>query len=74
MEKNWVCIFTTDLVYEAELAKEVLFDHGIQAVTINKKDSNYLFGAIEMYVDRKHVLRAKHLMENFNTPNSPTCE
>jgi hypothetical protein len=64
MEKNWVCIYSTNVMYTAEIGKEVLSENNIDAVIINKKDSNYLFGAIEIYVERDNAIRGKHLLEN----------
>ena len=66
MEKNWVCIYSTEDTFKAEIAKEVLFDNGIQAVSINKKDSAYLFGLVELYVDQAHVIRGKHILKDFD--------
>lgn len=51
-------------MYTAEIGKEVLSENNIDAVIINKKDSNYLFGAIEIYVERDNAIRGKHLLEN----------
>ena len=62
MEKNWVCIFNTSEGYRAEIAKDILYEEGIDAVIINKKDSNYQFGILEIYVERDHAIRAKHIL------------
>ena len=64
MEKNWVCIFRTELDYLAEIAKDVLAGEGIQAVVINKQDTNYHFGRLELYVERDRAIRAKHLIDS----------
>ena len=64
MEKNWVCIQKTNIAYLAEIAKEVLLSNGIQAVTINKKDSINQFGVIEIYVDRKDAVKGKHILRD----------
>lgn len=64
MEKNWVCVFRTQTDYVAEISKDVLAGEGIQSVVINKQDSNYHFGKLELYVDRDKAIRAKHLLSN----------
>jgi hypothetical protein len=63
MEKNWVCIFSTHELFNAELAKEILYENGIEAVVINKQDSTYLFGNIEIYVERDNAIRGKHILQ-----------
>ena len=65
MEKGWEKIFTTAQPYQAEVARQVLEEAGIQAVVINKKDSSYLvFGEAELYVKQDDVIRAKQLIKN----------
>jgi hypothetical protein len=63
MEKNWVCIYSTDIAYVAEIAKDLLIKNDIDAVIINKKDSNYLFGVLEIYVERDNAIRGKYLLK-----------
>jgi len=66
MEKGWVIAYTTRQVYQAEIFKEVLSDHGIIAQIINKMDRTYQsFGDIEVYVPDTHILKAKKLAEEF---------
>ncbi len=63
MEKDWVNIYNSAQVNNIEIVKGVLAENGIQAIDINKKDSSYLFGEIELYVNRKDALRAIHIIE-----------
>lgn len=67
MEKDWVLAYQTGQDYKAAMLKEVLADHNIEAVIMNKKDSSYKFGDIEVYVNRKDILRAKMLVEKFES-------
>ncbi len=65
MEKGWEKIFSTSLFWQAEMARQVLEEAGIQAVVIDKKDSSYLaFGEAEVYVKQDDVIRAKQLIKN----------
>lgn len=66
MEKEWVCIYITNNEYRAHLAKEMLADHDIESVIINKKDSSYGFGELEVYVMTDVVIRAKMLVNDFD--------
>ena len=54
---NWQSVFTTDQVYQADIVKGVLADRGIQAVVVNKQDTAYKFGHIEVNVGRDSVLK-----------------
>ena len=66
MDKNWETIYSTDQLYIAELAKQMLHDNGIEAVVVNKRDSTYnTFGDIEVYVNRDNVIRALKLIKEF---------
>ncbi len=68
MEKDWVKIYTTHQVYQAEILKKVLADNDIGAITINKRDSSYrTFGDIEVYVRIENVLKAKKLAKEFDS-------
>lgn len=67
MEKNWVCIFYTSTSYLAEIAKDLLHQEYIEAVIINKKDSNYQFGTLEVFVERDNAIRAKHILKDVDS-------
>ena len=62
MDDNWVKLYATSEGYKAELLKGMLFQHEIEAISINKKDSAYLFGEIEIYVHADDALKAKRLI------------
>jgi hypothetical protein len=62
LEENWIKIYSTSANYKAELIKGLLFENGIQSVVINKKDSSYLFGELEIYVMPDDVLQSKHII------------
>lgn len=68
MEKDWVQVYSTDKMFQAEIFKQVLADHEIEAVIINKMDSSYKsFGEIEIYVKNDHVIKAKMLAKQFDS-------
>ncbi|MCD4790305.1 MAG: DUF2007 domain-containing protein [Bacteroidales bacterium] len=66
MDKNWVKIFSTSENYKAEILKGLLLENNIEAVIINKKDSAYLFGELELYVRMDNVLKAKRIITTHN--------
>jgi hypothetical protein len=62
MGENWVKIHTVSQEYNAEMIKGMLAEHDINCVLVNKKDSSYLIGEIEIYVDVEHAFIAKQIL------------
>lgn len=50
MEKNWKKLLTTTNPIRAEIIKQMLEEHHIHAVVLNKQISPYNLGAVEVYV------------------------
>ncbi len=67
MEKNWVSIFSTDQPYLADIARLVLDENNISSIIMNKKDSFYKIGEVDLYVNRDQALRAKNLIKNLSS-------
>lgn len=63
-EQEMVVVHTTDKMYKAELIVGLLAEHEIEANILNKKDSSYLFGEIEIWVSAKDVDAAKEIIDN----------
>lgn len=63
MEKNWIRIFTSADFYRSEIVKQVLTEHQIETVLINKKDSSHRsFGDIEVYIHQENFSNAIEIM------------
>ncbi len=60
-------VYTSNKAYEIELLKKYLADHDIISFSINKQDSSYHFGEIELYVDKDDAIRAKRLISKFKS-------
>lgn len=68
MEKDWVIVYSTNQIYLAEIAKQVLADNGMDSIIINKKDSSYNdFGDIELYVNSDFITKAKALIKEIES-------
>ncbi len=67
MEKGWVSIYSSTELHQIDMIKGLLFDNDINAVEINKKDSSYLFGEVELCVRRESVATAIYLIEKANS-------
>jgi len=59
MEKNWIKIFTSTNYFQSEIVKQVLTEHQIETVLINKQDSSHrTFGDIEVYIHQENFSNA----------------
>ena len=56
---------STNKEYLAEMISQLLSDNGIESFMINKLDSNYHFGDIEIYTLPDSVMKAKLLIDKF---------
>jgi hypothetical protein len=65
MDGQWEVIYRCSNAYKAEILRALLEDNEIQSVVINKKDSSYLIGDIELYVKQHDVLTAKQIVNKF---------
>jgi len=64
--KDWVKIQTFDRIHQAELRKDILEKNDIPSVIINEKDSLFLIGEIELYVNNFDEAKARELIDEFN--------
>lgn len=57
-------ILSTNNPNKAEITKQMLEEHNINVVLLNKQDSSYLmFGLIELYVKKEQVKDATDLLK-----------
>lgn len=64
MEQEWVIIalFTDDV--RSQIAVDRLLGNGIEAVAVDKRDSSYKWGEIQLYVHRDNVIIAKEIIKD----------
>ncbi len=62
MDSNWRKIYSNTLEHRVKIVQAVLDDAGISSVIMNRKDSAYLFGDLELYVQAENVIRAKQII------------
>ena len=68
MSSDWVKVYSTEMLFRAEMIKSMLEEEQIKTFLINKKDSMHThltIGEVELFVDDEHVLKAKHLITKF---------
>jgi len=63
MSKNWKKIYSTTYLHKAEIAKAVLQDNNIDTMILNKRDSMYLIGEIELYALQDNFLKAINIIK-----------
>ncbi len=70
MEKNWVKVYTTQRPIEAEIIMQLLRDHEVEVVKMNKQDSMYqVFGEVELYVHQSKFDEAIEIIINTDIEN-----
>lgn len=64
-DEKWalVCSISDDI--KAEIIMQSLEEAGIEAVKMNKKDSMYLIGEIEIFVGLEDLCVAKNIVKEF---------
>jgi hypothetical protein len=62
MEKNWVKLLVGNQPHQMEIVKQMLEAHDIHVVSLNKQDSSYQFGSIELYVHQEDEAAARLLI------------
>lgn len=62
MKDNWRKVYSNTLEHKVEIVQAVLEDAGVRSVIMNKKDSAYLFGELELYVQTDDVMKAKQII------------
>ncbi|CAN5479099.1 hypothetical protein BH11BAC2_BH11BAC2_21210 [soil metagenome] len=62
MEQDWTRIFSSDKPYQIEIAKALLEEAGIATFQMDKKDSVYIFGEIELYVPKAEEYNGKLIL------------
>jgi hypothetical protein len=63
MQSDWVMVYSTDQMYKALFMKERLLEENIGAFIINKRDSAYAFGDVELYVRPEDAVKSIHIIK-----------
>ncbi|MDA3890648.1 MAG: DUF2007 domain-containing protein [Salinivirgaceae bacterium] len=63
MGKDWAIAYSTGQLYLAEMVKDILEDNQMEVVLMNKQDTFYHFGEIEVYVRPEDIIRAKFIIK-----------
>ncbi len=66
LNDNWIKIYTTNMAHQAEISKSLLLDSEIESFIIDKKDSMYSFGELELYVKPENEILARLILTQNN--------
>ncbi len=66
MHDDWVQIIASSKLYEIELIRGLLLENNIENFVLNKQDSIYLIGEIELYVSSDNFIKAQQIILNNN--------
>lgn len=64
MEGKWVRVFSSADTFRVEVLKGLLAENNIESVVVNKKDSAYLFGEVELFVHVEDAFLANQIISN----------
>jgi hypothetical protein len=63
MSEDWVMVFSSANEYQASLVSILIEDElGIPAVLLDRRDSAYLIGEVELYVRPEDAVIARHFI------------
>ena len=66
MENGWERVYATDKLHMVSIVRSLLKENDIDSIEVNKKDSSYAFGDIEIFVKEENVIFAKILIQQNN--------
>jgi hypothetical protein len=61
---KWHGVFTSNLLYKAEIVKGILEENNLKPVIIQKQDSLYKIGYFEVHVSEEEVIKAIKIIED----------
>ena len=62
MEAGWVKVYTSADFLKSELVRQVLIDHEIDAILINKQGFPYRIGEAEVYIYEGNAQKALEII------------
>ncbi|NVO01769.1 MAG: DUF2007 domain-containing protein [Bacteroidetes bacterium] len=62
MKDQWTKIYSSNYIHKVEIAQAYLESSNIESVIVNKQDSNYFFGEIELHVNVDQAMEANQIL------------
>ncbi len=64
MQEGWIKVYESDEEYQAVLIRELLENHGLHPVLMDKKDDEFRIGHAEVYVSNEEIDKAREVIES----------
>ena len=64
MQEGWIKVYESDEEYQAVLIRELLENHGLHPVLMDKKDDEFRIGHAEVYVSGEEIDKARDVIES----------
>jgi hypothetical protein len=68
MEEGWILIYRSDEEYQAFVIKQLLEEHSLHPVLMDRKDDEFRLGQAEVYVAETEAEKAKEVIQNNMEP------
>jgi len=65
MENSWKQVYSSGNPVHIDILQNLFLEKDIKSVFVNKQDSSYLFGEIELYVKETDILQARQIIKKF---------
>lgn len=62
MEADWIKIYTSSDFFKSELVRQVLIDHKIETIILNKQGFPYRIGEVELYIHQNNFQKALQII------------
>ncbi len=62
MEKDWIMIYQADEEYKADIIRQLLENHGLHPVLMDKKDDEFRIGQVEIFIAPEEAEQATRVM------------
>ncbi|HLF62579.1 MAG TPA: DUF2007 domain-containing protein [Saprospiraceae bacterium] len=62
MVEGWTVVYRAAYEYQASLVADILEEHGLHPVLLDRKDDEFLIGDVEVYVAPEEAEQAKKLI------------
>lgn len=62
MNSSWLKIYTSQQFIKSEIVRQVLIENEIEAILMNKQDSSYMIGEVEVYIHQSNFNKAIELI------------
>ena len=64
--EGWIKVYSSDNQVQVEIAKSILLENNIDSIDVSKKDSSYVFGEIELYVQENNAIISRLVLTQNN--------